>query len=87
MGARAGDVLGLVLRQGMLQLSIGLVLGLAFALALANLLKTLLFEVQPRDPIVFGSMALVLSVAAGLATFIPARRATRADPVQALRAE
>ncbi|MEX1182101.1 MAG: ABC transporter permease [Gemmatimonadota bacterium] len=85
LGAEGRDVLRLVMRQGLEQLAIGLALGLAFALAVSNLLQTLLFEVDPRDPVIFVAIGLVLSLAAATASLIPAMRATRVHPMQALR--
>jgi putative ABC transport system permease protein len=87
LGAEQRDVLGLVMRQGMLQLGIGLVLGLGLALALGamNVLSMLLFDVAPWDPAVFIGIAAVLTLVAAAACFIPANRATRVQPVQALR--
>ncbi len=87
LGARGRDVEGLVLRQGMLQLAVGLSLGLALAAGVSQLLAFLLFEVQPRDPAVFGSILGVLAVTGLLASWIPARRATRVDPMVALRTD
>jgi predicted permease len=87
LGAQAGDVVGLVLRQGLLQIAAGLVLGLALAAGVSSLLSMLLFGVTPRDPAIFGAVVLVL-VATGLAAcLLPARRATRVSPMVALRAE
>ena len=85
LGAQARDVLRLVMRQGLVQLAIGLVLGLGLALGLGNLLTIALFNVNPRDPMVFITIILFLSAAASLACFIPARRATRVDPMTALK--
>jgi putative ABC transport system permease protein len=87
LGARAADVNSMVLRQGMRPVGVGLVIGIALALALSRLVQALLFEIRPSDPLVLGSVALVLSVAAALACFAPARRATRLDPAIALRDE
>ncbi|HSJ08451.1 MAG TPA: ABC transporter permease [Longimicrobiales bacterium] len=85
LGAEGGDVLRLVMRQGLVQLAIGLVLGLAFALGLSNLLQMLLFEVNPRDPSIYAAIGLVLSATAASACLIPALRATRVHPMQSLR--
>jgi putative ABC transport system permease protein len=85
LGARDRNILRLVFSEGMSQLAIGLVLGLAAALAVTKILKTLLVDVSPSDPLTFVSVALVLSAAAGLGCLIPARRAMRVDPVEALR--
>jgi putative ABC transport system permease protein len=85
LGAGGGDVLRLVMRQGLMQLGIGLVLGLALALGVSNLLQILLFEVNPRDPVIFAAIGAVLSATAVAACLVPATRATRVEPVQALR--
>jgi putative ABC transport system permease protein len=85
LGAESGDVLKLVMRQGLVQLAIGLTLGLALALGVSNLLQMILFEVNPRDPVVFLVIGLVLTTTAAAACFIPATRATRVDPLHAIR--
>jgi putative ABC transport system permease protein len=87
LGARRGDVVGMVFRQGAAQLAVGMVAGLALALGVSQLLQMLLFDVQPRDPVIFGGVVLVLIVTGLLACLIPARRATRVDPLVALRSE
>jgi len=87
MGANAHDLLGLVLRQGMTQTAVGLVLGTAFALGVSRLLAAILFQVEPRDPAVFAAIVVVLVATATLACWIPARRAARVDPLEALRSE
>lgn len=87
LGAQWRDVLKLVLKNGMLLVTIGLTIGLAGALALTRLMSTLLFEVSPTDPITFGAVALCLILATLLACYIPARRATKVDPLIALRYE
>jgi ABC-type lipoprotein release transport system permease subunit len=63
------------------------VCGIATAVPLTSLLKALLYEVSPVDPITYGAVCIVLALAATLAAYVPARRATRIDPLQALRAE
>jgi putative ABC transport system permease protein len=87
LGAKSGDVIRLIFGQGMLQLAIGLVAGLALAAGVSQLLSMILFEVQPRDPIIFGGVIAVLAVAGLLACYIPARRATGVDPNIALRSD
>ncbi|HET9226139.1 MAG TPA: ABC transporter permease [Thermoanaerobaculia bacterium] len=85
LGARQGSVLGLILRQGMLQLLLGLVLGLALAWPAAKLLGNILVGVQPHDPPTFVGVCLVLAGVALLACWVPAQRASRTDPLVAIR--
>jgi len=87
LGAARGDVLALVLRQGMGLAGLGVALGLVLSLALAHLLRALLYGVTAYDPWTFAGVAALLSGVALLATWLPARRATRVDPIIALRAE
>jgi ABC-type antimicrobial peptide transport system permease subunit len=87
LGAQPGDVVRLIVRQGMIQLAIGLVLGLGLAWQLGRLLKIILFQVTAIDPLVYGVTIAVLVLAAAAASLIPARRATRVDPMVALRYE
>ncbi|HET6889977.1 MAG TPA: FtsX-like permease family protein, partial [Pyrinomonadaceae bacterium] len=87
LGARSSNVLALVLREGMIMTLIGLGLGLAGALALSRLLTTLLYGVSARDPFTFAVVSIVLLFVALIACLIPARRATKVDPLVALRAE
>src|SRR5262245_49503959 len=87
LGAQRRDVLKLVVMQGMTLTLIGIGIGLAAALALTQLMRSLLFEVSVTDPLTFAGLAAMLSVVALLACWIPARRATRVDPMIALRCE
>ncbi len=87
LGARPLDVLKLVVRQGMMLALIGVVVGLAGALALTRVMSSLLFGVTERDPITFVAVAALLIVVAFISCFVPAHRATRVDPLIALRCE
>lgn len=87
LGASEGNILRAVFRQGMLQLAIGLALGIGAALGLTRFLNSMLVLVTATDPITFAMVALVLGAAAVLGCLIPARRATRVDPLIALRYE
>lgn len=87
LGAGQLDVLKMVVRQGMLLAVIGVVLGLAGAFALTRVMSSLLFEVTEKDPITFGAVAVLLIAVAFVACFVPARRATKVDPLVALRYE
>jgi putative ABC transport system permease protein len=87
LGASASGVLRLVLRQGLTLVLIGLALGMAGAFALTRLMATLLFAVEPTDPLTWLAVALALAVVAALACVAPARRATMIDPLTALRSE
>jgi putative ABC transport system permease protein len=87
LGAQPGAVFSLVLRKGVLLVASGIVLGVGGAMATTKLLSAQLFNVAPNDPTVFGAVALALALAGVAACVIPARRATRADPISALRIE
>jgi putative ABC transport system permease protein len=87
LGATAGAVLGLILKRGAILILIGTAAGLAGAIALTRLIKTLLFGVSATDPATFALIALLLVVVALIAGYIPARRATKVDPMVALRHE
>lgn len=85
LGANAGDVIRLVLREGMLQTAVGLAIGLALALATSAVLSAFLFGVRPRDPAVFTTIVGVIIAVGLLASYVPAHRATRVDTMVALR--
>jgi putative ABC transport system permease protein len=85
LGANSGNVVAMILRQGAVQMGTGLLLGIGLATAVSQLLSNILFDVQPRDPQVFGGVVGVLALAGFLACLIPARRATAVDPMVALR--
>jgi putative ABC transport system permease protein len=87
LGAGQNDMLKLVVRQGMLLSGIGVAIGLAASFGLNRVLATLLFGVKVTDPLTYASVAVILISVAFLATYIPARRATKIDPIVALRYE
>jgi putative ABC transport system permease protein len=87
LGAQAGDILGLVLRNGMAMLAAGVAAGLALAFGMSHFMQALLFQVKATDVVTYVSVPLVLVVVALLACYLPARRAMRVDPVVALRSE
>jgi putative ABC transport system permease protein len=87
LGARAGDVLRLVVGGGLRFALAGVAVGIAIALAVAKWVTPLLFNVSARDPLIYGAVALVLFLVAAVASYLPARRATRVDPNTVLRAE
>ncbi len=87
LGARGADLMAMVLRQGLTPVAAGLVLGIATALALARVLRSMLFQVSATDPWIILGAAAVLSAVAAAACLLPARRASRVDPVVALRYE
>jgi predicted permease len=87
LGAQGSEVVGMFLRQGAIVIVAGIAAGLAGAWMLARTVQSFLFEVEPRDPMVFTVVAVVLAVVGLLACWLPARRAARIDPLIALRAE
>ncbi len=87
IGATRGQIIGLILRQGMWKAGSGLVIGLIGAFGLSRFLESLLFEVEPRDPLVFAGAPLLLFLIALLACWLPARRAAKVEPIEALRCE
>jgi predicted permease len=91
LGADSKRILAMVLRQGSMQTGLGLGLGLLITLALASLagdgIQNVLFGVSPRDPLIYGAVAALVAIISLVATLVPARRATRVDPMVALRSE
>jgi predicted permease len=87
LGAQRWNVLGLILREGLILVGVGIAIGLAGAWGLTRILRTLLFGITPTDPVTFVCAALLLIMVALMASYIPARRATRINPMEALRYE
>jgi putative ABC transport system permease protein len=87
MGAEAGSLAGLVVRQGLALAVVGVGAGIAVAMGVTRLMSSLLFGVGPMDPLTYASVAAVLLAVALLASYLPARKAARVDPMVALRAE
>jgi len=87
LGAQTKDVLSLIIKQGLQLILLGLAIGLLVAVALMKIISGLLFGVTTKDPFTFVAVAVVLTFIALLACYVPARRATRVDPLEALRYE
>jgi putative ABC transport system permease protein len=87
LGARARDVLVMVMKQGMSLVLVGIVLGVAGAYAVTRTIRSLLFEVGTTDPLTFVAVLVLLAVVGFVASYVPARRATKVDPLEALRYE
>ena len=87
LGAKPRDVLRLVVRQGMILTLIGVLAGLAGAVAVTRVLSSLLYGVRPTDPLTYAGVSLLLASVAFLASYVPARRATKVDPFVAVRCE
>ena len=87
LGASASDVMRLVLSRGLLLTATGIIIGIALAFLLTRLLGNLLYQVSPRDPLAFAAAFAVMTLASTAACFLPAWRATRTDPMRALRTE
>ena len=87
LGAQPGQVVGLIMRSGFKLVTLGLVLGLAAAAGAARLIQTQLFDVQPFDPPIYAGVATLFALVAALACLIPSLRASRIDPLVALRAD
>jgi ABC-type antimicrobial peptide transport system permease subunit len=87
LGGDTADVLNLVMRQGMKLALIGIVTGLLTVLATSRVLESLVFEIETTDPLTLAGIAAVVAIAALAACYIPARKATRVDPMIALRGE
>jgi predicted permease len=87
LGARGQDVVRMIFRQGAVQLAVGMGFGVALALGVSQLLQMLLLDVNPRDPFIYGGVVTTLAFTGLLACLIPARRATRVDPLNALRSQ
>jgi putative ABC transport system permease protein len=87
LGAKPAQIVRMVVGQNLRTVVIGMILGIAVAIPATRMLRGLLFNVQPNDPATFIAIGVVLSVVAMVASYLPARRGTRVDPVVTLKAE
>jgi ABC-type antimicrobial peptide transport system permease subunit len=87
LGAERRDVLAMIVRHGLWLVAAGAAAGLVAALGVARLVASLLFDVKPHDPLTYAVVTVVLALAATVACYLPARRATRVEPTAALRGE
>jgi ABC-type antimicrobial peptide transport system permease subunit len=87
LGAQSPQVMALIVKQSLLQTALGLFVGCGLALGVGRVLGSMLYKISPADPFSLGGAALVLLCATLFACWLPARRATRVNPVEALRAE
>jgi ABC-type antimicrobial peptide transport system permease subunit len=87
LGANKGQVINLILSQGMRLVAIGLVIGLAGSAAGSRLLSSLLYQIEPLDPLVFGGVTVLFAIVAVFACLMPSLRASRIDPIVALRTD
>ena len=87
LGARTRDVMGLVMRESMVLVAAGVAIGVAAALAASRLIASLLFGLTPSDPLAMAGAITVMLAVSALAGYLPARRATKVDPMVALRCE
>jgi ABC-type antimicrobial peptide transport system permease subunit len=87
LGAERGQVLALVMRRGVTLAAIGIIIGLIGAFAGARYLQSMLFGIEPRDPATFFTVAASFAIVAAAAAYLPARRATKVDPMVALRVD
>jgi putative ABC transport system permease protein len=87
LGARPRDILSMVVRHGMTLATVGVAVGLGASFVLTRLMSSLLYEVSAKDPTIFGGIALLLTAVALTASYVPALRATKVDPLTALRHE
>ena len=87
LGARRGEIVRMVIRQGMVVALTGIAAGIAAAFGLTRLMATLLYDVKPTDPLTFAAVVIALTATSLLASWVPALKAARVDPLRALRYE